>query len=205
MTTPTHDFLADPEARILSIILSGRGTSGTLGALAQNRSIPADRYRRSVSNAPLRDAGTDVTTIDRAIEIRWLSDSEEPALDNPLQDTGQAVLRCEVTTGYVYGAANLNEMHLISSSSSGTTVTEDATFAAWNPERRAVRDGREIKRALECDALVRDGSGESSAVPLLDMLQESAIWQDIGGGRGIYVCTYRVRVEYSRATVFEPV
>ena len=192
------DFFSAPETRLLAVLCSGRGADGTLGTQATNRSIPSGRFVRGAAHAPLRDPGYDIASLDRAVQLAVRSDLEAPALDNPEADPGHAWVRVEVATGYVYGSGNTGFVHV----AAGTAET--AAWAVLNPERRALADFRRQKRALECCDLVRDGTGETSLPPIIEaQLDGAGQWVDLGGGRGLWVATYRVIVEYNRSTVYD--
>ena len=88
--------------RALAIVCTGRGTDGSLGAVAQNRAIASGRFRASPSNAPLESLGME--SLDRAVRLAPMSTEDTPGPNNELSSAQLRTVRVALDVGYVRGA-----------------------------------------------------------------------------------------------------
>ena len=143
------DVLTEITTRFDAILRGGRGTSG-LGPDAAARAIPADRYRRGIEGALLRDAVYPENAYDRAYAYQWggMSLQEEYASD--AVDRILLSMRLELLLGHLYGTAHASFLRLVGG--------EVAATAATQGYQRALGDAVRIRRAICFGPLYQGGT-----------------------------------------------
>ena len=162
------DVLAEITTRLDAILRGGRGVSG-LGADAAARAIPADRYRRGIEGALLRDSAYPVNGYDRAYAYEWgaLALQEEYASEA----VDRILLSCTLSLllGHLYGTAHASFLRLVGG--------EVAATAATQGYQRALGDTVRIRRAI-CFGPLYQGGTEPPIVSIA--LTGSTTVEDLG-------------------------
>ena len=188
-----NDYLSPVETRLDDILATGRGVDGSLGADAQARAITAGTFRAAASNADLSDPGYPAEQFDRAYTLRFIGAKDDPAPNNPYQAPQFERVTLVVAVGYAYsvGTAGIIDAQ----------GTETTAGAALRPDRRALSDGRRIKRALEFGDL-RYATGDDPA--MVECTRGDTSWQDIGGGRSLGVTVFSLVIQSTETTAYGP-
>lgn len=134
------DLLTPIEERLDLILRGGRGADGSLGPHAQARSIPADRYRRALDNASLRDLAYPSNAFDRAYFLDWISQGPAEPQYQQACDHALVVFEVELLLGHLYGVEQAAMLRVIGS--------EIAAVAAQHSRRRMHGDVHRIRRAI---------------------------------------------------------
>lgn len=142
-------------ARVLDIVCSGRGVDGSLGPVAQNRAIVANRFRPSPNNAPLESVGAE--SFDRAVRVAPQAIGDAPFANNELSSAQLRVVRVFFDVGYVQGATPAFV---------DTKGGEVAATVQYTARERAISDAETIKRALTLPALYQDSSDDPALVEI---------------------------------------
>lgn len=180
--------------RLLSVICGGRGTDGSLGTDAQDRSITSGHFRDATRDTSLRGPTYPASEFDRAVQLRWLAVLDEPEESNELDPTQLRRARIEVMVGYL--AASLLEQHV---NLLGIEERSEA-IAQWTD--RAVNDAERVKRALCFSQL---SCGALTTVRLIGIAREgSTVTEDLSDGRGLSLTTYRILFSYSGSASLTP-
>ena len=185
------DLYAHLRDRLTAIVVDGRGADGSLGAEAQARSIPAGRFRRASQNLPLRDPNYPGGAFDRAVRVDWLAESDDTP-NNPVNHPHFYVARVSVSHGVLYGPALAGATALASG--------ESASVAVADYQERALSDARRIRRALACNALIRDAA-DTVSCPIGCFRDGETTLDDLGGGRLVVSSglVFRYRLDNSDA------
>lgn len=181
--------------RILAIVCDARGADGSLGAEAQARSIPAGRFRRAVTGAPLRDPDYPAGAFDRAVRLDWLAESDDADGNNPQDNPHFYVARVSVTNAVLYGAALSGAL--------STTTGETAATVALQVQERALMDARRIRRALACPPLIRSSS-DTDPAPLACVREGETTIDDLGNGRALALTVYAYRYQLDNSAAGDP-
>lgn len=184
------------EARLLAVLLSGRGSTG-LGAGALARYYPADRLRRSPYAAPLIDPAYPAGSFDRAIEIQWTTLGQDPDPQNPLDGSELIRLGCTLNIGFAYGKETPQFI--------STTGSEVAETAATFVRRRAISEMHRVLRALTFPAIF-DGT-LTSGMSLIECMREpktQVTLTDLGSGRLLASVQLTLLLEVPTATSYDP-
>jgi len=174
--------------RALAIVCSGRGVDGSLGSVAQNRAIAANRFRPSPSNAPLDAIG--VESLDRGVRIAPLSIADTPFANNEFSSAQLRVLSVAIDVGYVQGATPAFV---------DTKGAESASSVQYTARERAISDAETIKRALTLPALYQD-SGDDPIIVEIHRDGASVI-SDLGD-RVICRTVYSVTLQLNATTAY---
>lgn len=174
--------------RALAILCSGRGADGSLGSVAQNRAIAANRFRPSPSNAPLESIG--VESLDRAVRLAPLSIADTPGPNNELSSAQLRVVLVALDVGYVQGAT---------SAFVDTKGAEVAATVQYTARERAVSDAETIKRALTLPALYQDSNDDPV---LVDIRRDGASAITDLGDRIICRTVYAVTLQLNATTAY---
>lgn len=174
--------------RVLAIVCEGRGVDGSLGTVAQNRAIAANRFRPSPNNAPLESVGAE--SFDRAVRIAPQSIGDTPYANNELSSAQFRVLRVFLDVGYVQGA---------SPAFVDVKGGEVAATVQYTARERAVSDAETIKRALTLPALYQ-ASGDDPVIVEIHRDGTSDV-TDLGD-RIICRTLYSVTLELTATTAY---
>lgn len=139
------DVLDAVVTRFDAILAGGRGANGALGALAQARSIPADRYRKSADNFSLKDPSYPAGMYDRAYGIEWGSLADLEEVGNVRADVILQTFDLTLTIGHLYGDAHAAFIKLVGGEVAATVARQGTSRAAGDVVR--------ILRALRCGEL----------------------------------------------------
>lgn len=191
MTQPTDST----STRLVAILTQGRGADGSLGSEAQLCSIPADRFRLALLNAPLRDPNYDRAQFDRAIRLEYLSEEDAEGSDNELDAIQLRYLRVSIQVGYVQGADGLSAFVKAVGSENPNTVPQSARL-------RALGDAERIRKAVTSPFLF---PYDSSDPVLLSCDREGRTEiEDLGDGRLLSATVFRVLYQANSATTYDP-
>lgn len=191
MATIFYDVL---RTRIEAIVSGGRGADGSLGTLAQQRSIPADRFRKALENVDLRDPAYPSAQMDRAYRLDLLSVTDTPLANNAYSDTWLRDVSLQVIVGYVHGDGNVAWPKLLTNETAATAVRYSAD--------RAFSDAERIRRALDCQELF---SGTVSAVGLVTCTRSGAsVLEQLPDGRLLAATIYSVTIQLDATQNYDP-
>ena len=190
--TANTDYLSAVEARLDAVLADGRGIDGTLGAEAQVRAIVAGTFRRADSNAALDDPGYSAAAFDRAYTLRFLSSRDDPTPNNPYQSPQFDRVTLAVTVAYAYSVGTSGIVD--------AQGTETQAVAALRPDRRAISDGRRIKRALEFAPL----RGLDTDPVMVEVTRIETAWQDLGGGRSLATTVFALVLQSDETAAYGP-
>lgn len=179
--------------RVEDILFNGRGADGSLGADAQNKSIPVGRFRTSVDNAPVR--GVPSSWTDRAVRLDWRSMGYDGLVPNPLDGPQIKVARVLVSHAVVYGADNAGQVVAASGETPATVVLQS--------QERALMDADRIIRALQCPSLIRD-TADTNPVPLACTMDGECVLDDGGDGRMYASSQFVLRYQVDNADNNDP-
>lgn len=192
--------------RILAVVCDGRGSDGALGAEALTRHIPAGRFRRVAGEGkawrsnrlddPLRSPQYPLESFDRAVQVRWLDDTDENGAGNPyeLPQECRATFALEIGLVYHEQAARFVRE---SGSETETEAVEPLALRA-----RGLNDQRRVKRALELNELVR-AAGDDPVINGIVREGKAAI-EDLGKGRALAVATFTLHYELDLTGNYDP-
>lgn len=191
------DIYGTLRGRALAIVTGARGHDGSLGPDAQEKSIPALRFRDAVAGAPLRDPTYPSESFDRAVRLDWLAEVDSEGVNNPLDGPQIMDARVTVTHGVTYGAALAAFV-----ATAGSEVGADVVLLA---QERALRDARRIKRALACPGLIRDSADDAAGiVPIACVREGSTTLETLGGGRMLAVTVYQYTFQTDNTSSDDP-
>jgi hypothetical protein len=179
--------LLDYVESILTPII--QGSEGT-------RKPTANRFRRSLDNASLRDPNYPLIGFDRAYEIEWESDEDNP--DDPynaIDGTTTSVLVFALNVGYVYGVA--------ADGSVSTTGSEVAATVVKHARKRALSDAKMLQRALLYGPDVSGNLGGGVGMAPMGRVGATTI-EDLGSGKLLSVTRYKILVSFNPATDYSP-
>jgi hypothetical protein len=181
--------------RLVAILTQGRGADGSLGAEAQTCSIPADRFRLSQSNAPLRDGSQNRGALDRAIRLEWSSIEDAGAPDNELDSVQLRWLHLSLQVAYVQAQGDVAAFAKTIGSETAAAVIQDA-------RKRALSDAERIRKAVTSPFLFPYGSTD----PVLLSCDREAptTLEDLGDGIVIATTPYRVLYQANSGTTYDP-
>ena len=192
-------LLDGPESRIVQIVETGRGITGSAGsagsvfsAHAQVIAIPAGSFRRSEGKAPLEDGGLDGPAFDRAYDIRWRT-AEDDEGSNELDGSGLVTLRVDVRVGILFGAG-------IASLIKAAGAEGSASMA--RPEARAFGIATQIKRAMTMGELYQ-GTDIDPPMILCERAGQASLTV-IDGGRMMVTSTFRIVVAANLSSAYGP-
>lgn len=189
-------LLDAPEARLLAILTSGRGTSG-MGSEAAARAIAADFFRRFPSNAPAGEDRVGAESIDRGLELEWADLGDVPAADNELNGVQSRVCRVNVRVTYAYGPEADNFVV--------TQGSESASVVVLNARKRALSDAEVIRRALCFPVLFQDTGAETSDPVIYNVTRVGrAATAIVGPGRLECVSPFDVEIQYTTLSAHAP-
>lgn len=199
--------LFDPmAATILAVVCDGRGEDGTRGADAQRCAIPAGRFRRTVGEGkawrsnrlddPLRSPQYPIESFDQAVQVRWLSDGDEPGKGNPQEMPQQCRATFALEIGLIY---HEQAARFVQESGSETEAGAVSPLAL---RARGLNAQRRVKRALEQDELVQT-TGDDPFISGI-VREGSATIEDLGKGRALAVATYTLYYELSLTEDYDP-
>ena len=190
MTQP----LDSTNTRLVAILTQGRGADGSLGSEAQICSIPADRFRLTLANAPLRDPSYDRAQFDRAIRLEYLSIEDAGAPDNELDAIQLRALRVSIQVGYIEGADSVGSFAKL--------IGSETSAVAQTARVRALSDAERIRKAVTSPFLF---PYDSTDPVLLSCDREGATTlEDLGDGRVIAATVFRVLYQANSATTYDP-
>lgn len=181
--------------RLYAVLCDGRGQDGSLGSLAQLRSVAAGRYVRSkrlqnVEGArALRDPSYPLKDFDRAAAVEWSSTANEPDASNPRDGYALRVLGLSLTVGYVVGAGMTRSARVV--------APETQAWAAEHADQRAIEDADEMALALALPDLVGGNGLAPSIVGALTRVGPSVVRVLPSGDRMICESRYELTIEYA--------
>lgn len=162
------DVLTEVTTRLDAILRGGRGTSG-LGADAAARAIPADRYRRGLDGASLRDTVYPINAFDRAYSYEWGAMAVQEEYASEASDRVLLSFSMTLLLGHLYGAGHASFLRLVGS--------EAAATVAQQGYQRAAGDVVRIRRAI-CFGPLYQGGTEPPIVSIA--LAGSTSVEDLG-------------------------
>jgi len=180
--------------RLVAILTQGRGTDGSLGAEAQTCSIPADRFRLALANAPLRDPSYDRAAFDRAVRLEYLSIEDADGPDNELDSVQMRALYVSIQAGYIEGADSVGSFAKL--------IGSETTAVAQTARVRALSDAERIRKAVTSPFLFPYDS--TDPVLLSCDRQGRTEVEDLGDGRVIAATVYRVLYQANSDTTYDP-
>jgi hypothetical protein len=186
------DVLTGVVTRLDAILRAGRGADGSLGADAQARAIPADRYRKGTDGQSLRDVAYPINAFDRAYAYEW---GELGYVEERGNDACSRILlrvRCVLLLGHVYGAANAAMLRIVGS--------EVAATAALNARSRAIGDVVRIRRALCFGPLY----GNDTEPPIVSLEMDGTTSVEDFGDRLLTSIPFSVVVNASNTEAYTP-
>lgn len=173
---------------MIAIVCTGRGTDGSLGAVALNRSIASGRFRESASNAPLESLGME--SLDRAVRFAPMSTEDTPGPNNELSSAQLRTVRVALDVGYAQGA---------SPAFVDIKGAEVAATVQYTARERAISDAETIKRAITLPSLYQDASDDPIIV---DIRRDGAsILSDLGD-RVVCRTVYAVVLQLAATTAY---
>jgi hypothetical protein len=176
------DFLDPIEAWIVGRMEQGTGS----------RPLTSGRFRRSASNAPLRDLNYPPNIFDRGYELEWQSDEDFGAPYNAKDGAANRLVMLAMNIGYVSGPG--------ASGNVDTTGSEVAATAVLNARKRAISEAAMIQRAF-----MSDPTSSSGGVEWAMMKRDGATAiEDLGGGRILSVTRWPILVTIDPATNHSP-
>ena len=188
------------EQRLTDVLANGRGADGSLGADAQARSIPVNRFRPADAGGSLTDPQYEAGKADRAFRWTWLSVTDLTGTRNPWDDPQprRALVRLDVL--YLAGAGA--EIQPFVSVAAGTGET--AAVAAVTATRRALSDAERIWRALGYPLLTRDSPTTDPEIIGVQRAPEGSRAQELPGGRVLCSTVYVVDFQSNSSTTYDP-
>jgi len=163
------DVLAGVVTRLDAILRGGRGADGSLGADAQARAIPADRYRKGIDGASLRDVAYPANAFDRAYSLEWGDLSYVEERGNEACSRILVRVRLDLLLGHLYGTGHATLIRTIG--------TEVAATVALQGRQRAIGDVARIRRAVCFGPL--HGSDTEPPIVSIEMAEGTSV-EDLG-------------------------
>lgn len=180
--------------RIYAVLCEGRGADGSLGALAEARSIESGTYARSTrvqgfeGARALRDPSYPLKDFDRAVAVEWDSTEDEAGAPNERDGAALRVLSLRLTVGYMLGTGQARRARVQS--------PETQVEAVAQADERALEDADEMRLALALSDLVGGDGLSPSIVGALTRVGPSVNRLLPTGDRLVCESRYELTIEY---------
>ncbi len=186
------DVLTPIEERLDAILKGGRGTDGSLGVDALDRSITYSVYRRSADGASLRDVSYPLNQFDRVYAFEWSAQEPDEGSANEVDAVALVRFELRLLLGHVYGVGHVAMLR--------TFGGEAAATAALRPRARSGGDVTRLRRALCHYAL----HGNDTSPAIVSIAQAGAATIEDLGDRILTTLPLAVLLEVSRMAEYAP-
>ena len=163
------------ETRLDAILLTGRGSDGSLGTDAQAVAIPSGKYRRRARPTSLRDRAYPPEEYDRTLDYVWSASEDEPEPSNEYQSPQLRRYRLDLQVGYLWGESWIT--YIRHRSATGETQAHAATY----PYARQANDAEELRLALAFPGLFQVAGDSPFIVGITPAGPRT--YTDVGPGR----------------------